>query len=195
MEFWDGSAIGPTDAAGVARFHSADAIRRLLWSPDELGLGRAFIVGDVDIEGDLLAVLTAVEAVGLEDIKIRPRTLATALGAAWRVGALGLPPAAPPHEARPRGRLHSKDRDAGAIRHHYDVGNDFYRLVLGRSLTYSCARFADEGTTLEDAQAAKHELVCAKLGLRDRPGMRLLDVGCGWGSMAVHATTAPPWSG
>jgi cyclopropane-fatty-acyl-phospholipid synthase len=189
IEFWDGSVIGPTDAAGVGRFHSVDAIRRLLWSPDELGLGRAFVVGEVDIEGDLLAVLAAVEAAGLEDIRIGPRTLATALGAAWRVGALGFPPAPPPHEARPRGRLHSKDRDAGVIRHHYDVGNDFYRLVLGPSLTYSCARFADEQITLEDAQAAKHEMVCAKLGLRQRPGMRLLDVGCGWGSMALHAAT------
>jgi cyclopropane-fatty-acyl-phospholipid synthase len=189
MEFWDGSAIGPADAPGVARFHSVDAIRRILWSPDELGLGRAFVVGDVDIEGDLLAVLAAVEAVGLEDIRITPRTMGTALAAAWQVGALGRPPAPPPQEARLRGRLHSKVRDAGSIRHHYDVGNDFYRLVLGPSLTYSCARFVDRSVSLEDAQAAKHELVCAKLGLRERPGMRLLDVGCGWGSMALHAAT------
>jgi cyclopropane-fatty-acyl-phospholipid synthase len=189
MEFWDGSAIGPADAPGVARFHSVDAIRRILWSPDELGLGRAFVVGDVDIEGDLLAVLAAVEAVGLEDIRITPRTMGTALAAAWQVGALGRPPAPPPQEARLRGRLHSKDRDAGSIRHHYDVGNDFYRLVLGPSLTYSCARFVDRSVSLEDAQAAKHELVCAKLGLRERPGMHLLDVGCGWGSMALHAAT------
>ncbi len=189
MEFWDGSAIGPADAPGTARFHSPEAVRRILWSPDELGLGRAFVVGDVDIEGDLLAVLAAVEAVGLEDIRIGPRTLAAALRAAWQVGALGLPPAPPPQEARPRGRLHSKVRDAGAIRHHYDVGNEFYRLLLGPSLTYSCARFTDGTASLEDAQAAKHELVSAKLGLRERPGIRLLDVGCGWGSMAMHAAS------
>jgi cyclopropane-fatty-acyl-phospholipid synthase len=187
MEFWDGSTIGPPDAPGTARFHSVDAIRRILWSPDELGMGRAFVTGEVDIDGDLFAVLAAVEAVGLEDIKIRPHTLATALRAAWQVGALGLPPTPPPEEARPRGQLHSKTRDAGVIRHHYDVGNRFYRLVLGPSLTYSCARFTEPEATLEAAQAAKHELVCAKLGLRERPGMRVLDVGCGWGSMALHA--------
>ena len=73
------------------------------------------------------------------------------------------------------------------ISHHYDVGNDFYRLVLGPSMTYSCARFVTEDATLEEAQAAKHELICRKLGLDQRPGARLLDVGCGWGSMAIHA--------
>ncbi|MBT8224167.1 MAG: class I SAM-dependent methyltransferase, partial [Dactylosporangium sp.] len=90
-------------------------------------------------------------------------------------------------EARPRGLRHSKRRDAEAIRHHYDVGNDFYRLLLGPSLTYSCARFAPGLSTLEGAQAAKHELICHKLGLSERAGMRLLDVGCGWGSLAIHA--------
>ncbi|WP_040740333.1 SAM-dependent methyltransferase, partial [Nocardia tenerifensis] len=105
-------------------------------------------------------------------------------------------PEPPPEEARPRrGPLHSKRRDAAAISHHYDVGNDFYRLVLGPSMTYSCARFVaedDDGAagpnaamSLEDAQRAKHDLICRKLDLR--PGMRLLDVGCGWGSMAIHA--------
>jgi cyclopropane-fatty-acyl-phospholipid synthase len=80
-------------------------------------------------------------------------------------------------------------RDAVAVSHHYDVGNDFYRLVLGESMTYSCARFVDDHTTLTEAQAAKHDLVCRKLGLAERAGMRLLDVGCGWGSMAIHAAT------
>jgi cyclopropane-fatty-acyl-phospholipid synthase len=94
-----------------------------------------------------------------------------------------LPP--PPEEVRLRGRRHSRARDAAAVRHHYDVSNDFYRLVLGPSLTYSCAVFADPETTLEAAQAAKHELVCRKLGLQ--PGMRLLDVGCGSGGMVLHA--------
>ena len=104
-----------------------------------------------------------------------------------RLGAFGRPPAAPPEECRPSGRLHSKSRDAAVISHHYDVGNDFYRLVLGPSMTYSCARFVDDRTTLEEAQAAKYELICRKLGLDRRPGGRLLDVGCGWGSMAIHA--------
>jgi cyclopropane-fatty-acyl-phospholipid synthase len=85
--------------------------------------------------------------------------------------------------------MHSKGRDGQAISHHYDVGNEFYRLVLGPSMTYSCARFVADESSLEDAQAAKHESICRKLGLADRPGLRLLDVGCGWGSMAIHAAT------
>src|ERR671916_244808 len=99
-------------------------------------------------------------------------------------GARWGPRAPPPEEARLRGRRHSKERDAAAIAHHYDVSNDFYRLVLGPSLTYSCAVFHDPSDSLEQAQANKYELICRKLGLE--PGMRLLDVGCGWGGMALH---------
>jgi cyclopropane-fatty-acyl-phospholipid synthase len=95
------------------------------------------------------------------------------------------PPPPPPEEVRLHGRVHSKRRDAQAISHHYDVSNDFYRLLLGPSLTYSCACFDDPADSLEAAQSRKHELVAGKLGLR--PGMRLLDVGCGWGSMVLHA--------
>jgi len=113
--------------------------------------------------------------------------LPTAVDAARRLGAIGPPLPPPPEECRPAGRLHSPSRDARAISHHYDVGNDFYELVLGPSWTYSCARFVTPSISLEEAQAAKHELVCAKLGLDERPGSRLLDVGCGWGSMAIHA--------
>jgi cyclopropane-fatty-acyl-phospholipid synthase len=98
-----------------------------------------------------------------------------------------LPP--PPQEARLKGWRHSLGRDRRAISHHYDVGNDFYRIVLGPSMTYSCARFVDDEMSLDDAQAAKHDLVARKLGLDQREGMRLLDVGCGWGSMAIHAAT------
>ena len=107
--------------------------------------------------------------------------------AAKRVGALGRPLPPPPEEARLHGWRHSLKRDATAIGHHYDVGNDFYRLVLGPTMTYSCARFAQPDFTLEDAQTAKHDLICRKLGLHEHPGARLLDVGCGWGSMAIHA--------
>jgi cyclopropane-fatty-acyl-phospholipid synthase len=102
------------------------------------------------------------------------------------LGVSQLRPLAPPaEEARLRGRRHTKERDAAAVRHHYDVSNEFYRMVLGPSLTYSCAVFNSEQDTLETAQAAKHELVCAKLGVSQ--GDRLLDVGCGWGSMVLHA--------
>ncbi len=94
-----------------------------------------------------------------------------------------LPP--PPEEARLRGRRHSPERDAAAIAHHYDVSNRFYELVLGPSLTYSCAVFTTPRDSLETAQSNKYELICRKLDLQ--PGMRLLDVGCGWGGMAMHA--------
>ena len=100
---------------------------------------------------------------------------------------VGPPPAPPPEEAHVHGRRHSIARDAQAISHHYDVGNDFYAIVLGPSMTYSCARWGTHTTDLTAAQAAKHDLVCRKLGLAARPGQRLLDVGCGWGSMAIHA--------
>ncbi len=73
------------------------------------------------------------------------------------------------------------------MRHHYDVSNDFYAMVLGSSMTYSCARFAPDAVTLEAAQESKHDLICRKLGLSDRAGQRILDVGCGWGSFAIHA--------
>jgi len=92
-------------------------------------------------------------------------------------------------EASPHGRRHSKSRDAEVISHHYDISNEFYRVVLGPSMTYSCARFVDDTTSLEAAQEAKHDLVCRKLGLHERRGVRLLDVGCGWGSLALHAAS------
>ena len=102
---------------------------------------------------------------------------------------LGRPLPPPPLEARLHGGRHSARRDAAAIQHHYDVGNDFYRLVLGPAMTYSCARFVDDTTDLATAQALKHDLICRKLGLDAMTGGRLLDVGCGWGSMVIHAAT------
>src|SRR2546423_4552296 len=96
-----------------------------------------------------------------------------ALSAARRFGALGRPLPPPPEEARLSGRRHSKARDAAAVAHHYDVSNEFYRLVPGHTTTYSCAYFRSEDTSLEEAQDAKHDHVCLKLGLR--PGMPLLD--------------------
>jgi cyclopropane-fatty-acyl-phospholipid synthase len=188
FEFWDGSGIGPTDGAGTVHVRSADALRRILWSPGELGVARAFVAGDLTLDGDLFALLRVLHDASPRQLRqLGVRTLPTVIDAARRLGALGPPLPNPPEECRPAGRIHSPTRDARAISHHYDVGNDFYRLVLGPSMTYSCARFATEDTTLHEAQAAKHELICRKLGLDQRPGMRLLDVGCGWGSMALHA--------
>jgi cyclopropane-fatty-acyl-phospholipid synthase len=178
---YDGSRAGPPDATTTVVVRSPDAIRRMVTAPGELGLARAYVAGDLELEGDVF------EALGLHEhftnLRPHPRDLAAL---AKLVGASGLRPLPPPpEEVRLHGRRHSKRRDAAAISHHYDVPTRFFELVLGPSMTYSCAVFADESTSLEDAQAAKHELVCQKLALR--PGMRLLDVGCGWGSMVMHA--------
>jgi cyclopropane-fatty-acyl-phospholipid synthase len=187
VELWDGSVVGPDDGPPV-RIRSADALRRLLWAPGELGLARAYVAGEIDFDGDLFDTLVALRPAGAR-LRIGSRQLAAIVAAARETGAIGPPPPAPPEEARPHGIRHSRARDAEAVSHHYDVGNDFYRLVLGPSMTYSCARFADAGMTLEDAQRSKHDLVCRKLGLHERSGARLLDVGCGWGSMAIHAAS------
>jgi len=188
FEFWDGSGFGPGDGAGTLRVRSVDALRRILWAPGELGVARAFVAGDLVAEGDIYALLTALRDGSRRDLRrMGLRALPTVFDGARRLGAFGPPLPAPAEECRPTGRLHSPDRDAKVVSHHYDVGNDFYRLVLGPSMTYSCARFLTETTTLEEAQAAKYELVCRKLGVDRRPGSRLLDVGCGWGSMAMHA--------
>ena len=95
------------------------------------------------------------------------------------------PPPVPAAELRPRGRRHSRERDARAVRHHYDVSNEYFALFLDESMTYSCALFSRGATTLEEAQQAKLALVCEKLALE--PGQRVLDIGSGWGSFAIHA--------
>jgi cyclopropane-fatty-acyl-phospholipid synthase len=188
--YWDGSESGPDKSPGAVVLRSPDVLRRLLWSPDELGIARSFVAGDLDVEGDLYTTIRALHAAAPSRVRLGPRSLGAAVRAAIGLGAIGLPLAPPPEEMTPvRTRRHSTGRDASAIHHHYDVGNDFYALVLGPSMTYSCARFVDEGTTLEQAQAAKHDLICRKLGLHERPGARLLDVGCGWGSLALHAAS------
>lgn len=178
---YDGSRAGPHAAAATLVVRSLDAIRRVLTAPGELGLCRAYVAGDLEVEGDIYTALA-----------LRHRLPSARLGAsAWLsllrlAGVAALRPLPPPaEEARLRGRRHSRRRDTAAIAHHYDVSNSFYRLVLGPSMTYSCAVWTAPNATLEDAQANKYELVCRKLDLQ--PGMRLLDVGCGWGGMALHA--------
>ena len=188
FRFWDGSSLDPDDTVGTVHVHSPDAIRRIVWAPGELGISRAFVAGELSIDGDIFEVLTALRDASPKDLRrIDPRTLMTTVRAAHRLGTLGSPLPPPAEEARPAGRIHSPARDARAVSHHYDVGNDFYELVLGPSWTYSCARFVTPATSLEEAQAAKYELICRKLGLDRAPGSHLLDVGCGWGSMALHA--------
>jgi cyclopropane-fatty-acyl-phospholipid synthase len=179
--FWDGSASGPSNGPGTLKVCSVDGVRRIVWAQWELGVSRAFVAGDLEVEGDMFAVLRALhDALTPRDLRRQGiGMLPKLLGAARRLGLLGRRLQAPAEEARSVGRWHSPKRDAQAISHHYDVGNDFYRLILGPSMTYSCARFVNDTVTLEDAQKAKHELVCRKLGLDTRPRARLLDVGCG----------------
>lgn len=186
--FWDGSSVG-TDRGTTAVIHSPDVLRRILWAPGELGIGRAFVAGEVDLEGDIFTALHALRLAVPSDIHLSIGALRHAARAARKLGVLGLPPPPPSEEVRTRGRRHSKHRDQEAISHHYDVGNDFYRLFLGPTMTYSCARFIEPTSTLEEAQTAKHDLICRKLGLDQAPGKHLLDVGCGWGSMAIHAAS------
>lgn len=189
LEFWDGSVLPGSDSKATLRFTSADAIRRLLWMPNDLGLARAYVSGDIELDGQIFDVVEAFRdgSPNSLDTMSAMLKLPLAVRAARRVGALGRPLPPPEEEARLHGRRHSQRRDAAAVSHHYNVGNDFYQLVLGPAMTYSCARFAEPHATLEEAQAAKHELICRKLGLHERPNSHLLDVGCGWGSMAIHA--------
>ncbi|MGW3914233.1 class I SAM-dependent methyltransferase [Streptomyces sp. NPDC005070] len=188
---WDGSEAGPPAAPALV-VRNRRALRRLLWKPGELGLARAWVSGDLGIEGDLYTALDLISGLVWErgedarglGAALRDPEVRAAVRGLVRMAGLPLPPAPPPEEVRRRRHLHTRRTDRSAISHHYDVGNDFYALVLGPSMVYSCAYWR-EGGTLEEAQRDKLELVARKLALK--PGQRLLDVGCGWGSMAVHA--------
>lgn len=185
---WDGSESGPQDAPIRLILRHRRALRRLVWAPNELGLARAYVSGEIDVEGDFVDTLGQLYRLlrggALRsdlDWAARREILRTAV----RLGAIGLPPKPPAEEIKLAGRLHSRSRDAKAISHHYDVGNDFYALVLGRTMTYSCALWGEDVATLDQAQTAKVDLVARKLGLTE--GMRVLDVGCGWGTFVIHA--------
>lgn len=189
---WDGSEAGPADAP-VVELRSPDALRRLLWHPGELGAAQAYVTGELDVPGDLDELdraLTHAFAVaaerGLSGRRPSVRAVATAVRTALGLDLLGRPPAAPSTQARIRGRLHSKDRDRRSISHHYDTTADFYSLILDQqTMAYSCGYHSSPDQPLEEAQLAKLDLVCRKLGLG--PDSRLLDVGCGWGSLSLHA--------
>ena len=190
MEFaaYDGSRSGTADAPVRVTVRSPVAVSYLAQAPGSLGLARAYVSGHLDVQGDMYTALARLSSAQ------QPRE-----GAAERLRVLSqlggpkllfprVPP--PPQEVPVRrrwlgGRRHSRCRDASAIAHHYDVSNTFYEWVLGPSMSYTCACYPRADATLEEAQFYKHDLVARKLGLR--PGMRLLDVGCGWGGMVRHA--------
>jgi cyclopropane-fatty-acyl-phospholipid synthase len=181
---WDGARLDATAPAGGPTFtaRSPQALAHVLLAPGQLGLGRAYVSGELEVD-DLDAVLSLLRTWSPPPIAT-PARLRLAVAAALAVGPVR-PPRRPQAELVVRGERHSPERDARAVRHHYDLPADFFELFLGPSLTYSCALFSRGATTLEEAQEAKHALVCRKLGLT--PGERVLDVGCGWGGFALHA--------
>jgi cyclopropane-fatty-acyl-phospholipid synthase len=192
---YDGSSAGPEDAAYGLHLLNERGLSYLLSAPGDLGLARAYVSGDLDVSGvhpgDPFDALMAIKG-GSTGLKFRVPSPVEALGLVRAVGISHLkPPPIPPQEHAPRWRrvmegfLHSPERDAEVIHHHYDVSNRFYEMVLGPSMTYTCACFPTEDATLEEAQYNKYDLVCRKLDLK--PGQRLLDVGCGWGGMVRHA--------
>ena len=182
---YDGSHAGPSDASTTLVIRSPVAVRRVLSSPGELGFARAYVAGDIDVDGDIYPALAALRRPLADDAFRSPRSWVAVARLVGGAGGLRRAPEPPPEEVRLHGRRHSRSRDAAAIAHHYDVSGGFYRLLLGSTMTYSCAVWEDPSVGLDAAQEAKYELICRKLGLV--PGVRLLDVGCGWGGMAIHA--------
>jgi cyclopropane-fatty-acyl-phospholipid synthase len=179
---YDGSKAGPDRSDVELRVLTPRAMARLAGAPGTLGLARAYISAEIEVDGDVYELLDAMADLTLHDLsRAEQARLVRKLLPVWLRHRQ--PP--PDLEYRPPGRLHSKSRDSKAISHHYDVSNRFYEWVLGPSMAYTCAVFPTADASLEEAQAAKHELIAQKLALK--PGMRLLDVGCGWGGMVMHA--------
>ncbi len=183
VRFWDGSTVEATEAnAPTFVLRSPRALAHALRAPGELGIGRAYVAGLIEVD-DMEAALGIVDSFEPPTLSLRQQArLALSV---LRACGLTLPPGPPAAELRLRGERHTLARDRAAVRHHYDVGNEFFSLFLDSSMTYSCALFSRGATTLEAAQEAKLELVCSKLDLKQ--GDRVLDVGCGWGSFAIHA--------
>jgi len=183
VRLWDGSALSSTNGGGPTfQVRSPDAFAHGVLAPGQLGLGRAYVSGALEVD-DLDAALELLEQ--WKPPALDRREQARLALAAARAFGLRRPPSAPSAELRLHGRRHTPERDARAVRHHYDVSNEFFALFLDESMTYSCAIFSRGAETLEEAQAEKLELVCTKLALE--PGQRVLDIGCGWGSFAIHA--------
>ena len=183
ITFWDGTEVPATNGGGPAvHVRSPTALAHALRAPGQLGIGRAYVSGAIEVDDidEAMAVILNYAPPPID----RGTQLRLALAAARAMGPMR-PPSVPAMELRPRGRRHSIERDKRSVTHHYDVSNDFFALWLDRSMTYSCAFFSRDGSSLEAAQTAKLDLVCTKLALEK--GERMLDVGCGWGSLAIHA--------
>jgi len=185
VRLWDGT-IWPADSAASPAFtltlNHAGALRQMLLPPSELSLGEAYVYGDFDVEGDLIAAFPLVSHFEALDLGLSDK-----LGLAWKLRSL-------PNERSPRGerqaaevggRTHSRARDRQAVSYHYDVSNDFYALWLDERMVYSCGYFADSGEDIHTAQKRKLDYICRKLRLQ--PGEKLLDIGCGWGGLVIHA--------
>jgi cyclopropane-fatty-acyl-phospholipid synthase len=185
VRFWDGTEVPATEPdAPTLTLLTPRALAHALRAPGELGLGRAYVAGMLEVD-DMEAALRMVDEFEPPPLTIGQRVnLAVAVARACGIVA---PPPVPATELRLRGQRHTIGRDRRAVRHHYDVGNEFFALFLDPSMTYSCAYFAGGAQTLEQAQEAKLELVCRKLALRESE--RVLDVGCGWGSFVIHAAS------
>jgi cyclopropane-fatty-acyl-phospholipid synthase len=183
VTFWDGTELPATNGGGPAlHVRSPAALAHALRAPGQLGLGRAYVSGAIEVD-DIDAAMAAILNYKPPPID-RATQLRLALAAARAMGPMK-PPPVPSNELRPRGRRHSIERDKRSVTHHYDVSNDFFALWLDESMTYSCAFFSRDGSSLEAAQRAKLDLICTKLALEK--GERMLDVGCGWGSLAIYA--------
>lgn len=182
VRLWNGHQEGPDRPAATFVFRRAGALRRMLLPPSDLSMAEGYLFGDFDIEGDIEFLLSGL-------VPLASRLLNPAVWLSLLPLLLGLPtndaPPRPTRAAAHEGEVHSEERDASSIRYHYDVGNDFYALWLDKQMVYSCAYFETGQETLEQAQEAKLERICRKLRLQE--GEHLLDIGSGWGALAIHA--------
>ncbi|MCL4392627.1 cyclopropane-fatty-acyl-phospholipid synthase family protein [Patescibacteria group bacterium] len=185
IEFWDKSKLGNRQSDIKVFIKSPNFLNRVIYAPRDLGFGRAYVEEELDFQGDIIELLTIVNRLNPQ-LKINPKIILSTIKSLkqLKVSLKKLPN--PEEEANVSGIFHSIKRDRQSIHHHYDIGNDFYRLFLSKTMTYSCARFRASKDTLDTAQQNKYDLICRKLDLRK--GMKFLDVGCGWGGMIIYAS-------
>ncbi|GAA5514346.1 putative fatty acid methyltransferase Rv3720 [Deinococcus carri] len=183
VQLWDGTVLPATSPPTRARLvlNSEHSLGRMLGLPLDLALGEAYLRGDFEIAGDVSVIAGLTEAF---DTPLTAGRLARLLGDVQLLRR-SAGPAPHPVTAQLHGERHTRERDREAVTHHYDVSNDFYRLWLDRRMVYSCGYFPTGAETLDQAQEAKLEHICRKLRLRE--GERLLDIGCGWGGLALYA--------